>query len=160
MPDTERPVAIVAAEAPLRTRPSNYPEPFASRMTGRDKRPLGDLFGLHNFGVNLTTLRPQSMSALRHAHTKSDEFVYILQGHATLVTDAGRTRLSPGMCAGFACGTGDAHHLVNESDADVVYLEIGDRTPGDQGSYPDDDIQAMQVDGRWRFVHKDGTPYA
>jgi uncharacterized cupin superfamily protein len=153
------PIAIRAAEAPLRAKPSNYPEPFFSRMAGREKRPLGDLFGLANFGVNLTTLKPGAMSALRHAHTKQDEFVYILQGTPTLVTDAGRTPLAPGLCAGFKAGTGDAHHLVNETGEDVVYLEIGDRTPGDEGSYPDDDIEALRVDGGWRFAHKDGTPY-
>ena len=52
------PVALKAEEAPPRTKPSNYPEPFFSRMKGRLKRPLGDLFGLTNFGVNLTTLSP------------------------------------------------------------------------------------------------------
>ncbi len=96
-----RPVTVVAAEAPARARSSNYPEPFFSRMLKRDKRPLGDLFGLANFGVNLTRLNPGGESALRHAHTKQDEFVYILEGRPTLVTDAGRTRLAPGMCAGF-----------------------------------------------------------
>jgi len=123
------------------------------------KRPLGDLFGLTNFGVNLTRLLPGAMSALRHAHTKQDEFVYILEGRPTLVTDAGRTALGPGMCAGFKGGTGDGHHLVNETTEDVVYLEIGDRTPGDTATYPDDDIAAVAVDGKWRFAHKDGTPY-
>lgn len=158
MPES-RPLAVPAADAPLRAKTSNYPEPFASRMQGREKRPLGDLFGLVNFGVNLTRLKPGAVSALRHAHTKQDEFVYILEGAPTLVTDAGRTALSPGMCAGFKAGTGDAHHLCNETDRDVVYLEIGDRTPGDGGSYPDDDIKAQMSDGRWRFTHKDGTPY-
>jgi uncharacterized cupin superfamily protein len=153
------PVALVAEEAPPRTKPSNYPEPFFSRMKGRLKRPLGDLFGLTNFGVNLTTLSPGAVSALRHAHSKQDEFVYILRGHPTLVTDEGRTRLSPGMCAGFKAGTGNGHHLVNETGEDVVYLEAGDRTPGDEGSYPDDDLKAKLVDGRWAFVHKDGRPY-
>jgi uncharacterized cupin superfamily protein len=153
------PVAIVAEEAPPRTKPSNYPEPFFSRMKGRLKRPLGDLFGLTNFGVNLTTLSPGAVSALRHAHSKQDEFVYILRGHPTLVTDEGRTPLSPGMCAGFKAGTGNGHHLVNETREDVVYLEAGDRTPGDEGSYPDDDLKAKLVDGRWAFVHKDGRPY-
>ena len=119
-----------------RAKASNYPEPFASRVAGRIKRPLGDLFGLMNFGVNLTRLAPGAVSALRHAHTKQDEFVYILEGRPTLVTDAGRTALSPGMCAGFKAGTGDAHHLVNETAEDVVYLEIGDRTPGDGGKLP------------------------
>ena len=153
------PVALVAEEAPPRTKPSNYPEPFFSLMKGRLKRPLGDLFGLTNFGVNLTTLSPGAVSALRHAHSKQDEFVYILRGHPTLVTDEGRTRLSPGMCAGFKAGTGNGHHLVNETREDVVYLEAGDRTPGDEGSYPDDDLKAKLVDGRWAFVHKDGRPY-
>ena len=157
--DRNYPVAIVAGEAPARTRPSNYPEPFASRMAGRRKQPLGDLFGLANFGVNLTRLAPGAVSALRHAHTKQDEFVYILQGHPTLHADEGLTRLAPGMCAGFKAGTGNAHRLINETGEEVVYLEAGDRTPGDEARYPDDDLQAAMVDGRWRFVHKDGSPY-
>ena len=158
-PVLNRPVAVVADEAAPRAKASNYPEPMASRMAGRVKRPLGDLFGLANFGVNLTTLKPGAVSALRHAHTKQDEFVYILEGRPTLVTHAGRTALKPGMCAGFKGGTGEAHHLVNETAEDVAYLEIGDRTPGDAATYPDDDIAAVSVDGMWRFVHKDGTPY-
>jgi uncharacterized cupin superfamily protein len=157
--DANSPVALVAADAPARLKPSNYPEPFASRMAGRLKRPLGDLFGLANFGVNLTRLAPGAASALRHAHTKQDEFVYILKGQPTLVTDAGRTALRPGMCAGFKAGTGDAHHLVNETADDVLYLEIGDRTPGDSAAYPDDDLAAEAVDGKWRFIHKNGAPY-
>lgn len=152
-------VARHAADAPPRVRPSVYPEPFASRMAGREKRPLGDLFGLANFGVNLTRLAPRAMSTLRHAHSRQDEFIYILQGQPTLYTDAGPTRLAPGMCAGFKAGSGDAHHLINESGADVVLLEVGDRTPGDAGSYPDDDLQAVLVEGKWVFTHKDGTPY-
>jgi len=157
--DAKRPVALLAAEAPARLKSSNYPEPFFARMLKRDKRPLGDLFGLTNFGVNLTRIAPGGSSALRHAHAKQDEFVYILEGRPTLITDAGRTALKPGMCAGFKAGTGDAHHLVNESAEDVVYLEIGDRTPGETATYPDDDLAMANVDGRFRFTHKDGTPY-
>src|SRR5580658_11014893 len=157
--DAKRRVAILAADAPARLKSSNYPEPFFSRMAKRDKRPLGDLFGLTNFGVNLTRLAPGGSSALRHAHTKQDEFVYILEGRPTLVTDAGRTALKPGMCAGFKGGTGDAHHLMNETEEDVVYLEMGDRSPGDSVTYPDDDIAAVAVGSGWRFAHKDGTPY-
>ena len=153
-------IAILAVEAPPRTKPSNYPEPFASRMAGREKRPLGDLFGLTNFGVNLTRLEPGAVSALRHAHSRQDEFIYVLQGEPTLVTDEGETLLSPGMCAGFKGGMGNAHHLVNRTSTEVVYLEVGDRTAGDAGSYPDDDIQAvLNADGKWGFTHKDGTPY-
>ena len=159
MPPPVPPVAIVAADAPARARRSSYPESFARQVAGREKRPLGDLFGLTNFGVNLTTLAPGAVSALRHAHTRQDEFVYVVQGHPTLHTDEGRTRLAPGMCAGFKAGTGNAHHLVNETSENVAYLEVGDRTPGDEGIFPDDDLLALLVDGKWAFVHKDGTPY-
>ena len=153
------PIAVAAEEAPPRTRQTTYPEPFAARMAGRLKRPLGDLFGLSNFGVNLTRLAPGSVSSLRHAHTRQDEFVYILKGTPTLHTDSGRTPLEPGMCAGFKAGTGNGHCLINETAEDVVYLEIGDRTPGDEGTYPDDDLKASLVDGKWKFVRRDGTPY-
>jgi uncharacterized cupin superfamily protein len=159
MPIDPKPLTVVAADAPARTRPSNYPEPFASRMAGRIKRPLGDLFGLSHFGVNFTTLPPRSVSALRHAHSRQDEFVYILSGHPTLTTDEGDTPLSPGMCAGFPAGTGNGHKLVNETDDTVTYLEVGDRSEGDEVSYPEDDLQAVRIDGRWAFTRKDGQPY-
>lgn len=159
MTEPTHPVAIVAAEAPPRVRPSIYPEPFASRMAGRVKHPLGDLFGLTNFGVNLTRLAPGAVSALRHAHTRQDEFILVLEGNPTLVTDAGETRLAPGMCAGFKAGTGDAHQLRNDGEDEAVYLEVGDRTPGDSASYPDEDLQAVMGEGGWRFLHKDGRPY-
>jgi uncharacterized cupin superfamily protein len=153
------PIALVARNMPPRTKPSNYPEPFFSRMAGREKRPLGDTFGLKNFGVNLTKLSPGGESALLHRHSKQDEFVFILEGEPTLVTDRGEIQLTPGMCAGFPAA-GLAHQLVNRTDHDVVYLEIGDRTPGDEGSYPNDDIQAaLGPDGKWAFTHKDGRPY-
>lgn len=128
-------------------------------MAGREKRPLGDLFALTNFGVNLTRLAPTARSALRHAHSRQDEFVYILQGRPILHTDEGRTQLAPGMCAGFKAGSGNGHCLINETAEEVIYLEVGDRTPGDEGSYPDDDLQARLVDGKWRFVRKNGVPY-
>lgn len=163
MQDQLIPTAIMASDAPQRARNSIYPQSIvamlATRLAGRHKQPLGDLFGLTNFGVNLTRLAPDALSSLRHAHAKQDEFVFILEGCPTLITDEGKTRLSPGMCAGFRAGTGNAHSLVNETREDVVYLEIGDRTPGDEVTYPNDDLHARFTDGRWLFSHKDGTPY-
>lgn len=153
------PVAIMATDTPVRTKPSVYPEPFASQMSGREKRVLGDLFGLTNFGVNLASLAPNAVSSIRHAHTLQDEFIYILRGHPTLHTDEGFTELEPGMCAGFKAGTGNGHRLLNNTKEEVVYIEIGDRTVGDEGTYPDDDLKALRIDGGWKFVHNDGTPY-
>ena len=139
---------------------TGYPKPYKSRVAGRHKRRLGDHVGLKNFGVNLTRLDPGAESSMRHWHMKQDEFVYIVEGEITLVTDAGRQKLGPGMAAGFPAGKADGHQLVNETDKPVLYLEIGDRTPGDEGSYPADDLKAvLGPDGRWSFSHKDGRPY-
>jgi uncharacterized cupin superfamily protein len=100
------------------------------------------------------------MSALRHTHTREDEFIYVVEGEPILVTNAGETQLRPGMCAGFKAGSGDGHHLLNRTMHDVVYLEIGDRNPGDTVVYPDDDIgRALAPDGSRQFVHKDGRAY-
>lgn len=153
------PIAITALAVAPRATASSYPEPFRSRMTGREKRVLGDLFGLNNFGVNLTRLAPGGESSILHRHTKQDEFIFILEGEPTLVTEEGEVVLSPGMCAGFPA-MGRAHQLVNRTDRDIAYLEIGDRSPGDEASYPRDDLQATQAaDGRWVYSHKDGRPY-
>lgn len=135
---------------------SNYPGALKDRVAGREKCALADPLGLKNFGVNLTTLKPGVWSALRHHHARQDEFVYIVSGHPTLVTDAGRTKLSPGMCAGFPAGDGDGHCLINETGADVVYLEVGDRTPGDSVVYPDDNLLAKAASS-WSFTRKDGS---
>ena len=143
MAPTTHPIAIHALEAPPRTKPSNYPEPFAARMAGREKRALGDVFGLSHFGVNLTRLAPGAISTLRHCHSQHDEFVYMLQGHPTLMTDGGATPLAQGMCAGFKAASGNGHQLVNETSDSVLYREVEGRTPGDEGHYPDDDLKAL-----------------
>ena len=159
MNNTTKSAATLASQVPARPKKTLYPDVFAARIEGREKRALGDFFGLQNFGVNLTRLAPGSESALRHSHGKQDEFVYVLEGTPMLVTNSGEQQLEPGMCAGFHAGTGDAHHLVNRCSSDVLYLEIGDRTAGDSVDYPDDDLKLVWVNGAWRATRKDGSWY-
>lgn len=149
-----------AADIEARTA-SNYPPPFSERVRGRRKRPLGDAFGLGQFGVNLTELPPGSTTALRHWHSAEDELVYVIEGEVVLITDAGEEVMRAGDCVGFKAGVADGHHLVNRSSLPATILEIGSRRPGeDEVRYPDDDL-AVEPDGsgRRRFTRKDGTPY-
>ncbi len=138
---------------------SSYPPEFASVCEKREKRRLGDVFGLTNFGVNIVRLAPGAASAHRHWHSAQDEFVYILEGEATLVTDAGETVMGPGTMMGFPANKPDGHQLVNASAREVLYLEIGDRSGGDEVDYPDIDLLMRFIDGERCFVHKNGTPY-
>ena len=151
--------AMLATDLPIRRKPSNYPPLFAQRMNGRTKRPLGDFFNLKNFGVNLTELKPDAVTALHHRHALQDELVYIVSGHPTLHVDGRKQQLWPGMVAGFSAG-GVAHHIANETAENCLILEVGDRSANDVVSYPDDDLQAVRTsDGQWSMCHKDGSPY-
>ena len=130
---------------PMTVKPrtgSGYPTDEMKAVTaGREKRMLGDALGLTTFGVNLTRLEPGAASSLRHWHLRQDEFVWVLEGHVTLVTDEGEQVLGPGTCAGFPGGTPNGHHLVNRTSAPAVFLEVGDRLPGDGADYPDHDLE-------------------
>lgn len=137
-----------------------YPEPYASLVKGRLKRKLGEFFGLTNFGVNLTHLSPDAVSALFHRHLKQDEFIFMLEGTLILILGEEEFTLNPSDCYGFKAGSDIAHQLINRSEENVTYLEIGDRTEGDEVEYPNDDLKATQsANGVWTLTHKDGCPY-
>ena len=136
-----------------------YPSPYDREPAGREKRRLGDAVGLRNFGVNMTRIKPGVWSAQRHWHTRQDELIYILSGEVTLVTDAGEQVMKAGQVAGFPAGNADGHYLVNRSDADAVYLEIGDRMPGDEVIYPDIDLLFRDDAGTKTFTNRKGEPY-
>jgi uncharacterized cupin superfamily protein len=165
--DIERGVAMNAklklpAIDPATVEPrvgSNYPEQFKPGVAARQKQRLGDALGLKNFGVNLTTIKPGVASALRHWHSHEDEFIYMVRGELVLVTDSGEQTLVAGMAAGFPAGRADGHRLVNRSTAEAVYLEVGDRSPDDTVTYPDDDLESRATPGGRKRFHKDGTPY-
>lgn len=150
--------AIDPAEVPAQSG-SNYPDPLKPRVAGRAKRRLGDALGLVNFGVNLVTIAPGSQSSLRHWHARQDEFVYVLEGELTLVTEGGEQVLGPGMAAGFPAGVADGHMLVNRGAGPALYLEVGDRLPGDAVTYSDDDLAAVSRPAGWLFTRWNGEPW-
>jgi uncharacterized cupin superfamily protein len=159
MAKQQNPAAIDPMTLTSRTG-SGYPEPFAAICKDREKRALGNAFGLDQFGVNLTRLGPGAASAQRHWHSHEDELVYVLEGEVVLVSDAGEQVMTAGMCAGFKAGVPDGHQIVNRSDRDAVFLEIGTRATEGGADYPDIDmIVRRSDDGKWRYLHKDGTPY-
>lgn len=139
---------------------TGYPGPFRALNMRRHARRLGDFAGIRNYGVNLVRIEPGGQSSCRHAHSKQDEMVLVMDGRITLETDAGEETLEPGTWVGFPAGTGDAHRLVNKTDRDVVFLVIGDRSEGDDVVYPDVDLALTRgPDGKSRFTRKDGTSY-
>lgn len=137
-----------------------YPGALAAVGAKRWVRRLADHAGLSLFGVNLVRVEPGGQSSWRHAHSRQDELLIVQSGELVLLTDAGERVLRAGDVAGFPAGSGDAHCVVNRSAEDAVFLVVGDRTPGDEVTYPEVDLHAtLGPDGRYRFTRKDGTPY-
>jgi uncharacterized cupin superfamily protein len=149
---------IDLGKLPLDTR-RGYPPPHDERVAGRSKQRLGDAAGLTQFGVNLTTLKPDSASALRHWHENEDEFVYVLAGELTLIEDEGETILKAGDAAGFKAGVANGHCLVNRSGRDAVFLEIGSRAARERAHFTDFDLAVAKDETGVRFSRKDGTPF-
>jgi uncharacterized cupin superfamily protein len=139
---------------------TSYPEPFRAAVERRGWRPLGPALGLKNFGVNLVRLPAGCTSSQRHWHTHEDEFLYVIAGEVTLVTNSGPQVLKAGACAGFPAGKADGHHVINHSATEATLLVVGDDRDGEDAcDYPDLDMVGRFVEGKWRYLHRDGTPY-
>ena len=149
---------IDIAKLPVDTR-TGYPPPYDRVVVGRQRKRLGNAAGLDQFGVNLTTLKPGAASALRHWHQQEDEFVYILDGEVALIEDGGETILKAGDAAGFKANSRNGHQLVNKSNSDVVYLEVGTRSKHERVEYPDVDLMVVRDEAGMRYTHSNGEPY-
>lgn len=149
---------IDIANVPVDTR-TGYPPPFDRVVVGRERKRLGNAAGLDQFGVNLTRLRPGAASALRHWHQREDELVFILEGEVVLVEDDGETLLRAGDAAGFQANSGNGHQLLNKSDRDVVYLEVGTRSKHERVEYSDVDLAVVRDEQGMRYTHKNGDLY-
>ena len=136
-----------------------YPPEFAGAVKGREKRALGDFFGLTQYGVNLTTLAPGAWSSHRHWHENEDEFIFVVEGEITLIDDAGEHLLTPGMCAGFKAGVANGHHLANKTKTPVTYLEIGTRAAVERAYYPDVDMFYEKDGAKITVTRRNGSPF-
>ena len=137
---------------------TGYPAPFDRVVAGRIRKRLGNAVGLDQFGVNLTTLKPGAASALRHWHEQEDELIFVLEGEVVLIEDDGETVLKPGDAAGFKAGSGIAHCLINRTDRDAVYFEVGTRAKSERVQYPDVDFVMERDENGRRFFRKSGEP--
>jgi uncharacterized cupin superfamily protein len=149
---------IDIAALPLDTA-TNYPAPFNKAVEGRARKRLGKAAGLTQFGVNLCTLKPGAASSQRHWHENEDEFVYVLAGEVVLCEDGGETVLKPGDAAGWQAGVPNGHCLVNRSDRDAVFLEVGTRAKTERAHYSDIDMMVVRDHREFRYTHKNGAPY-
>ncbi len=154
----KKPTTALISDLPVRTA-TIYPAAYAKEVAGRSGIALGNIFDLTQFGANITELAPGAWSSHRHTHAEEDELLMALEGEMVIVDNTGRHPFRSGMVAGFKAGTGNAHHVVNESNAKARFLVIGTRSATESVDYPDIDMKAVKVDGKYLVTHKDGSGF-
>jgi uncharacterized cupin superfamily protein len=90
--------------------------------------PLGDPAGMSQIGAHLIRIPPGKESFIPHAHTVSEEFVFILEGAGEMVLDGVGHAVGPGDFVGFPID-GVVHSLKSKGPGDLVYLTAGRRDP-------------------------------
>ena len=150
------PPAFDPAEVP-ESNATSYPEALRAPNQNRYNRRLGNHAGLKNFGVNLTRIVPGGQSSYRHAHSRQDEFVYVLEGEVVLETDAGEQLPGPA-CARRLPRDKDIVDLLRRLDGSAG-LSRGDLIFDDVITYPEVELHAKYIDGKYVYSHKDGKAY-
>lgn len=137
------------------TNATGYPPEYAGVVHGRWYRRISPVAGLADFGASHVVLKPGAWSAQRHWHEDEDEMVIMLSGEAVLVENEGRTFMRAGDIAVFPKAAANGHCLINESDADCVFIAIGQSVNG-PCHYPDIDMHEYGGGDKWR---KDGSEF-
>jgi len=138
---------------------TGYPSPFNVAVEGRSRKRLARFAGLTQFGVNICTLKPGAASSQRHWHEKEDELVYVLDGEVVLCEDGGETVLRPGDVVAWKAGVANGHRLINRSDRDTVFIEVGTRAAADRAFYSDIDMIVVRDEKGARYTKKNGELY-
>ncbi len=148
MPDTKRP--------PFIAHWSELEKPDDRHYDGDDElmsigASLGRVFGLTRLGVHHERLPPGRRTSFPHAERTEEEFVYVLEGAPDAWIDGVLHRLKPGDAAGFPAGTGIAHTFINNTDAEVRLLVVGEKRPADnQFFYPLHPDRPLESEFLWR----------
>ena len=113
--------------------------------------------GMTGLGMNIVTLDPGQRTSERHWHSHSDEALFVLYGHLTVIEDDGPHLLSPGDSAIWPAGTPNAHTVENRSDVPARFLITGTNPREDTVHYPDLGQTRHVTPEGWRLLDADGT---
>ncbi len=138
------------------TNATGYPSVYAAEVQGRWYRRMGPVSGITDFGVSHVVLKPGAWSGQRHWHEGEDEFLVMLKGTGTLVDNEGRTIIVAGDCVAYPKGDRNGHHVVNESETDIVFVVVGKPSQTDC-HYPDIDMHLFAAENKQK--RKDGSDF-
>jgi uncharacterized cupin superfamily protein len=87
------------------------------------------------FDIEHVTIPPGKRNFPFHSHGAMWEVYYVLSGNGTMRTDEETVDLQPGDT--YICKPGLAHQIINDTDADLIYLVVANEPAHDSCYYPD-----------------------
>jgi len=129
-------------------------KPDNSHYTGDDElmaigAPFGKHFGLANLGIHHERLLPGRRTSYPHAESAEEEFVYVIEGAPDVWLDGRLTRLEPGDAVGFPAGTGITHTFLNNTEAVVRLLVVGEKTKPENRVYYPRNLEQKTLRNDW-----------
>ncbi|ODU23597.1 MAG: cupin [Verrucomicrobia bacterium SCN 57-15] len=105
-----------------------------SEALGRKPRSM-DLTERHPFDVEVCRVPPGKSPYPYHSHSAQWEFYQIISGSGTIRHQDGLTPLREGDA--FIFPPGEPHQIINDSQADLIFLVVADNPIGESAHYPD-----------------------
>jgi uncharacterized cupin superfamily protein len=106
-------------------------------------------FGFERLGIHHLRLPPGRRSSYPHAESVEEEFVFVVEGTPDVWLDGRLTRLKPGDAVGFTPGTGLCHAFLNNTDADVRLIVVGDTDKRENRIYYPRDPERQPLRPDW-----------
>jgi uncharacterized cupin superfamily protein len=99
---------------------------------------IGPLVGAKDLGYSYDVVPPGKRSCPFHSHRAEEEMFFILRGNGTLRFGGESRKIRAGDV--ICCPSGGpetAHQIINDSEAELVYLSVSTMMPVEICEYPD-----------------------
>ena len=111
---------------------------------------LGKTLGLTRIGIHHVRVPPGRRTSYPHAESAEEEFVFVLEGAPDVWIDGALHRLSEGDAVAFPAGTGICHTFLNNTDAGVRLLVVGEASKNENRiRYPLNEAYEVTRTDRW-----------
>ncbi len=115
-----------------------------------------DLLERQPFDVEILRVPPGKMPYPFHSHSMQWEFYHVIAGSGRVRHDSGSEAIVAGDA--FLFQPGEAHQLINDSEADLIVYVVADNPLGESAHFPDSNKYSL-ASPRRAVIRGEQAPY-